>query len=343
MPQGTADKKEPPLKIAVKDMVGSSPFLIAVMRGHLDAAKVIAEICKAQYVPKEVTKERYSMAQEDGEYDSNDDSEGSSNELNVQTEIMNDTFTIDNIGEVSLQVKSDVSPSTMIQWKCGLTRFISGGAITLTDSQKNAVTRHLSGGSHSLFAFAITKDDLKLLNLLLDLGCRHSSRIEEDSEVASGFFSFSPEDFNLAIELGRTQHLSSILLKTGAGIPLDDLVKKEGILVKEKPKYYQGLTVHGKKNATWAAAGRDLHVEKTGHKTSPLLLAAKFGSIESVEFFLSDTPLRHYSEFAKANQDDKRLKNLSLSPGGFEKAISKWLYARSKLLSNYQSSLSNIV
>jgi hypothetical protein len=333
VPRVAADKKEPPLKIAVKDMIGSSPFSIAIMRGHLDAAKAIVEISKAQYVPKEVAKERYSMVQEDSEDDSNDDCESNSDELNVQAEIMKDTFTIENIGEVSLQVKSDVSPLAMIQWNFDPVRFINGGAITLTAPQKEQVIWHLCGGFRSLFAFAITKDDLKLLNLLIDLSSRQSTRKDEDDEVASSFFSFPLIDFKLAIELGRTQHISSILLKTGAGIPLDDLVKKEGIEVKEKPKYYQGLTVHGKKNATWAAAGRNLHVEKTGSKISPLLLAANLGSIKSVEFFLSDTPLRLYSEFANANQNDKRLKNLSLAPGGFEKAISKWLLARSKLSS----------
>jgi hypothetical protein len=313
-------------------MLGASPLSIAVLRGHLDEAKVIVEIAKAQYVPKEAARKRYSMAQEGSEYDSNDESEGDSDDLNVQAENLNDTFTIENIGEVSLQVSSEISPLTMIQWGCNLIPFIDGGAVTLTHLQQSELTNHLSrhGQSQSLFGYAIVKDDLNLLGFLIELATDVSSYKEEDEEVNGSFFSFPLNDFNLAIELGRTQHLSTILLKTGAGIPLDDLIKKEGIEIKEKPKYYQGLTVHGKKNAAWAAAGRNMHVEKTGNTTSPLILAAKMGCIESVEYFLSDTPLRLYSEFAKANQGDKRLKNLSLASGGFEKAISKWLMARCK-------------
>jgi hypothetical protein len=55
--------------------------------------------------------------------------------------------------------------------------------------------------------------------------------------------------------------------------------------------------------------------------------------IESVEWFLSDIPLRHYLDFAKskAARDDTRLKHLSQSSGGVDKAISKWLNGQSKL------------
>jgi hypothetical protein len=64
-----------------------------------------------------------------------------------------------------------------------------------------------------------------------------------------------------------------------------------------------------------------------GTETSPLLIAALAGRIESVEWFLSDAPLRHYLEFAKskAARDDIRLKHLSQSSGGIDRAISKWL------------------
>lgn len=55
--------------------------------------------------------------------------------------------------------------------------------------------------------------------------------------------------------------------------------------------------------------------------------------MESVEYFLSDAPHRHYSEFgkSKAAREDARLKHLKESPGGFDRAISKWLGADSKI------------
>lgn len=69
-----------------------------------------------------------------------------------------------------------------------------------------------------------------------------------------------------------------------------------------------------------------------GTETSPLLLGAFVGRIETVEWFLSDTPLRHYLTFAKskAARDDEKLKHLARAPGGFDAAISKWLDDQSK-------------
>jgi len=61
--------------------------------------------------------------------------------------------------------------------------------------------------------------------------------------------------------------------------------------------------------------------------TPPLLYAAVAANYESVEWFLSDAPLRHYVEFgsSKAAQTDPRLKHLNETPGGFDRAASTWL------------------
>lgn len=82
----------------------------------------------------------------------------------------------------------------------------------------------------------------------------------------------------------------------------------------------------------WATAGRNMVVRTSGQKTPPLLHAALAGNLESVEFFLGDAPHRLYSEFgkSKAAREDSRLKHLKESPGGFDRAISKWLGADSK-------------
>jgi len=77
----------------------------------------------------------------------------------------------------------------------------------------------------------------------------------------------------------------------------------------------------------WATAGRTVVRRSDGTKTSPLLTAALAGCLESVEWFLSEIPLRHYLEFAKskAAREDLRLKHLGQTPGGIEGAITKWL------------------
>lgn len=107
------------------------------------------------------------------------------------------------------------------------------------------------------------------------------------------------------------------------GIPLNELVQEIGIEIKSKPKFYQGLSVGGKKRADWAQApGGNTRVSE--EKIPPLLQAAHLGSIDSVEWFMSDAPLRRYKEFAEANKNDKRIKTLA-SGKGFEKSIGKWL------------------
>jgi ankyrin repeat protein len=95
----------------------------------------------------------------------------------------------------------------------------------------------------------------------------------------------------------------------------------------------------------WATAGRNMVVKSTGLKTPPLLHAALAGSIESAEFFLSDAPNRLYAEFgkSKAARDDPKLKHLRDSPGGFDRAIAKWLGADSEFWSPFFFSLSSPV
>ena len=77
-------------------------------------------------------------------------------------------------------------------------------------------------------------------------------------------------------------------------------------------------------------------VKTTGLKTPPLLHAALYGNIESVEFFLGDAPNRLYGEFGKSQtaHKDIRLKHLRESPGGFDRAIAKWLGADSEFISS---------
>ena len=94
---------QPPSKVAVMDQHGLSPFSSAVLRGHFDMAAVIMEISQAQYVfPDAPKKERYAM---DGG-DSDDDVDDSEEEVHLYSEIVDDEFTVENIGEVSMQVKS---------------------------------------------------------------------------------------------------------------------------------------------------------------------------------------------------------------------------------------------
>jgi ankyrin repeat protein len=313
-----------PLKIAIQDTNGFSPFAIAILRGHLDLAKAILEIAQAQYQPKEQSgRLRYSMgpngSSDYSECDSEEDEDDGS--LHIFSEIVDEQYTIDNIGEVSTQVKSEVAPLALLTWSYRVSEFISDESGSQTKGDPTAV--------RSLLQYAIWADNVDLLVFLLQLGAEYASRTAED-ETTSRIFPVAQGDLDYAIRLGRTRALAELIRRTGAGIPLEDLVKKSGVEVEEKPKYYQGLSVHGQKRKDWSAAVRRRQMRRTGNEHPPSLIAAFQGSIESVEWFLSDTPSRHYNEFAVANQNDERLKSLFKAAGGFDKALSSWLSARSK-------------
>lgn len=110
---------------------------------------------------------------------------------------------------------------------------------------------------------------------------------------------------------------------------MNALISTSGLELKTKPKHYQGLSVGGKKRADWAQApGGNIHVAED--RVPPLLSAAHEGSIESVEWFMSDAPMRRYKEFAERNKHDKRIKTLEGTSDGFDKTIGKWMSSQSK-------------
>lgn len=328
-----------PLKIAVENSDGYSPFQIAVLRGHLDCARGILEIAKAQYKPREKSgQERYTMDEEDSDYESSQASEASEDEddIKVFKEIIDDQFTIENIGEVATQVRSTVSPLAFLDWGCSIPR-------TEMDKPKSSViglASHPTAGewqdarSGNLVQYAIERDDLDLLNTLLQWGAEYTAQYNkpdgEDSIVP--FYTRGVDDLTFAMRLGRTRCLGELIKQTGVGLPLDKLIKRSGVEIVEKPKYYQGLSIHGKKRADWALAGRGESLPRASNDHPPLLQAALEGNLESIEWFLSDAPIRCYAEFAEKNKDDKRLKHLAKANGGIQRAISDWLDLRQKLV-----------
>lgn len=312
------DEKEPPLKLAVTDLARNSPFSLAFLKGHFDTAKAILEIAQAQWSPTEEEKARFRLAKPKDEEESYEESDAgdSDSEPEIYKEIINDRFTIDNIGQVSMQVKSTVLPSVFLSWFVP-TFVLRGG--------KAEETRF---DNKSLLTFAITQNDNDRFRFLLDMHIRFAnSNPESEDAQADKFYTFPDFEFGHAIRMGQVTMLAEAIRRTGAGIPVEELVKKSGTEMKVKPRYYQGLTVYGRKRADWAKAGRNLVVKPTGNQVPPLLTAALKGSLESVEWFLGDAPLRHYREFgaSKVAKEDPRLKHLNESPGGFDRAITKWL------------------
>ncbi|KAI9171446.1 ankyrin repeat [Paramyrothecium foliicola] len=325
-----SNQDQPPLKIAASDTEHNSPFSVAFLRGHYDVAQAILEIMKAQWSPPEKLKykmeadEADSEEEYDSEYESDED-EGEGDQPRITSTKVDRMFTIDNIGQVSTQVESHTKPLGHLCDTFQTFRVKDGEVVG------ESITRD------NLFAHVIKTDNLDGLKALLDIAQHYSNNTTEEKVTENSSeeaFDFPQAAFLGAIEKDKIDLLKYAIKRTGAGIPLDHLVKKSGVEMKVKPKFYQGLTVYGKKRKDWANAGRNMAVKTSGLQTPPLLHAALGGSLESVEFFLSDAPHRLYGEFgkSKAARDDVRLKHLKDSPGGFDRSISKWLGAENDLV-----------
>ncbi|KAI1443934.1 ankyrin [Annulohypoxylon stygium] len=312
-----AEGQESPLKVAVSDADGNNPFSLAFLRGHYDASKAILEIAQAQWVPKSDKTTRFTMNKIENDDDSCsiEDEPDDGDDVEIYEKVINDQHTINNIGQVSTKVKSHVLASELLDWMVP-TFVLCDGSLKVKEKD-------------SLLGFAISENDTKGFDFLVNLHI-HFAREEptEDGErESSRFYVFPQHHFDYALGLGRTEILASVIRRVGAGIPIEDLVKKSGTELNVKPRYYQGLSVYGKKRADWAKAGRNVIVRPTGRKVPPLLSAALRGSLESIEWFVSDTPMRHYVDFGKSKvaKEDARLKHLAEASGGFDKAIAKWL------------------
>jgi hypothetical protein len=311
-----ASGEEPPLKLAVSDDKSANPFSLAFLRGHFHVARAILDIVQAQWTPKEKENARYKMERGDGEgsYESEED-----DDPKVYKETINELLPIDNIGQVSMQVKSDVLAGQILGWNCRTFKNVDG------DFENT--------GADSLIAFCIEYNDMERFKHLVNWGIHFAKqRTDEDEGDSDKSYVLPNHIFDKLIQMGRLEMLADVIKRTGAGMPIQDFVDKSGVEMKVKPRYYQGLTVYGKKRKDWANAGRNLMVRATGNKMPPLLLAALRGSLESVEWFLSDAPTRQYLDFGSSRtaKEDPRLKHLHNLPGGFDRTILKWLGLQSQ-------------
>ncbi|KAK3495967.1 hypothetical protein B0T13DRAFT_311367 [Neurospora crassa] len=332
-------KQQPPLKIAVEGHNGHNPFTLALQRGHYELAKAVLEIAQAQYSPPEKAKTRYSMnksgREEEEEEDDDDDSSSDESAPRIVGETVDDQFTIDTIGQVSMQVESHTLPVSLLRGRTATNGLNYGRWRNHMQLNKGQVLDDEEETWDPLM-YAVTNNDLKLLKFVLDMGEYFGTLQLDPATEPPKFFSAPDEVFATAIRKGRVEVMAELIRRTGAGLPLEHLVEGSGVELKEQPRYYQGLSVYGKKRKDWASAGREVAQQPRDENstTSPLLRAAESCCIESIQWFLSDAPLRHYLEFAKskAAQEDTRMQHLGRAPGGVEGAIARWLDDQGELI-----------
>lgn len=330
------NNEEHPLQIAVTDRNGFSPFSLAALRGHFSVAKATLEIVRAQYKPKEPKGHtRYQINEESyiGNVGLQDE------DLGIYSEIIDDQFTVENIGEVATQVECSTTPLEVLNWECAARLFIEQDHITDEKRRDFELALPFSrpsmlslgarrsgepGMPYHLVDYAVWTDNIPLLVFLLNLGQELTNR---DTEAESTIYTLSENSFLLAIIMGRVGCLEELIKRTGAGLPIDELAKNSGVESNEKPKFYQGLTIRGKKRADWSSYFRMRRLMEEG---SPLLIAAFYGKLESTKWFLGKEPGQLYTAFTKTYEHDKRLKRLEQSANGVEGSLKNWLGTRSK-------------
>lgn len=340
------DKENNPLMVTVSDGKGFTPFAIAVFRRHHELAKTILGIADAQfkYPDEDSTKRRYTIADEDSD-DESCDSDG--DELDISSQLVDDTYTFD-IAALRSSVGSKVSASGLLNrdadiW-CLLDRPVEDAHKILGHSIDSKVEQELREGMNSselyssivsktnrsrpLGRYAIVSRDLDLLRFWLRC-CQEASNMKSSSYTPSTHPLHS-RDFDFTLRHGFIEEMGEFIRLSGTQLPLDALVKHSGVQDDEKPKYYQGLSIGGKKMTKWARGyGSDGYHQALLDCTPPLLQAAYQGVLVATEWFLSDTPFRLYREYASNGANDSRLKLLEKAPGGADQAIGSWLKQRS--------------
>lgn len=210
----------------------------------MDVAKAVLDIAEAQYCPAEKEAKRFHMENKNSDDDENsydseedeDSDEDGDSEPRIVSRAVDKKFTVENIGQVSMQVKSRTRPLELLLWPCPTFKVDTSGKV-------------IDCKTTGLLQFVMSQDDQSGLRTLLDWGAHFASRKlqGDDDEEVTGRFTFPDHEFQWAVEHGKTQMLAEIIKRTGAGMPLEHLVRKSGVAMKEKPKFYQGLTVYGKK------------------------------------------------------------------------------------------------
>ncbi len=101
------DQENSPLMVTIQDSKGFTPFAIALYQRHFEVAKVLLEIANVQFKgPDEISpRRRYIIAEEGSDYSSN----GDEDDLGISSQIVDETFTFDNIAELRQSVGSKVS------------------------------------------------------------------------------------------------------------------------------------------------------------------------------------------------------------------------------------------
>lgn len=110
--------KLPPLLISTTDSWGLNVFTIAVVKNNLTLAQIILDITAAQYVPEgsqKAPKRRFRIrgAEDASDYDEDEEQYGG-NDILLTSELVDDDFTIEDLGALSASAGTETTPADLI-------------------------------------------------------------------------------------------------------------------------------------------------------------------------------------------------------------------------------------
>lgn len=348
------DDEQHPLEVAVIDHNGFNVFSLAVLRTHYELATNILQIAALQYRGSEADQRKeYSLRAFDS--DDSDDVDGD-DQPRFHERLINDKFTIDDIDvDAAKNIKSNTSAAHMMNdchyqlWRfktsnreeslrrCRVQQlfdpnpYIYSYNSTPLDSGWSKFHACVNNENYRtqipLVTYAVVTNDTKMLKFILENELKHTNQ-EADELLKS--VPDRKDDLHQALSLGYTDIVDLLLRSRGTLLPLEHLAEKSGVTIDEAPKYYQGLSVYGKKRKDWANPQRFTAVSNT-ESGSLLLNAIMQGNLDIVDYAMSNTPARRYEEFCNRFSQDQRVRALAESKGGLSSTLNTWMGTRADL------------
>lgn len=339
-----------PLQASVKDLQGFSIFSIALSRGHFDLARMVLDITAAQYHEEGEPRLQYSLQPYDDDDSDSDDGVSTDSKPYFFKTLVDDNFTVDDI-VAAQEIKANVQPVELINssnceiWRvmevdmehalhqCRVSSAFNPSPYVSRKAawaQFAACRRNESYRSQfSLWKLAVVTNNVKMLKFLLDMEVKYSFKEADETLNSLGD---RLDDLKHAMNLGHVEIVDSIIRSRGSLLPLHHLAARSGIVIQETPRYYQGLSVYGQKRKDWAKQDEHANSVDKSERGSPILDAIMDGNLDIIDYFMSDTLMRRYEEFAHLFEKDRRIRVLARTAGGIQGALRTWMSTRSNLV-----------
>ncbi|KAI5840776.1 hypothetical protein DFP73DRAFT_557829 [Morchella snyderi] len=325
-PSGEGENKLPALKMSVVDLFGHSTLFVALRNRKWEMAKLIMAIVQEQHkIPEgESAGKRYII--------SSDEDEG---EDEIRSTEGDNEFTIENSGARKDLGKFNTSPFGYLT----ANNMDQSKFIDREEHNKLGGSGTLSGApwKWTLLSWAIYKDDLELFRFLLKLAddCEDNGAVKFMDHSAD--FSVNPYGTRrghtrLALTLGRITMLEEIMKTVPFGIPFEELEASDEELQKEKPQFYQGLTVYGTKRKDWASSSYPAYGTESDKKHKPAHIAVTSGNLSSIKWLLSERPYECLKEYMAKNSSHIYAKILKKQGDGLGFMLQKGLGVETMLL-----------